>query len=1179
MKSQIQKKNIIVTKNGFIALMSVLIIGLTLLGITFSSSTDGFFSRFSTLDSENKRISLGLAESCVNTALLKIAQDYNYQTTSDPGYNFTKGGVVVPVGNNECIIKTITYGAEDANHQKVATISTQAQFQGTWSNMKISATVQNPGFALVVRGTITVITHIINDNGGVKSAGDFTLQASPSGLSPSPATFSGSESGVVVYVNPGAYSITESSDSTYNQSSTSGCSGTVLAGQNTICTFTENDIPTTATLTLIANVKNDNGGTKQPSDFPLYFDGISAHSGVPITGILAGTHTASGNTIGGYTASTWGYHCASNGSITLSAGDKKTCIITFDDNAPPAPICAETVMMLDRTGSMGGPGSQVGTDLYNEKAAANALVNLYAGVLPSPKLGVGIFGDGTDDNGLAPAQVVGQLTTNYTGLTNTINTWLANSSGYTNLSDAISKADAELNSVRHDSSKQKVMIVVSDGDTNRPNGSISSSTPLKFPTANSGNALPTDSWNNGAGVYGTGGSFDNAGFRHRYYNFNFGTSTNIGLPSNSVPAGIELSITASSTTFVNTNTIFTDDFGTGGTSMTVTGWTENGNGGERRAPTASGNDSASPNGGRFAVIYDNSSICTQINATGQSNLKISYNWRGDSDANSTNDQGILEYRIGGNCNSTTGWTSLQTHDLRIWNTWSAVNNLALPALLNNTTFFIRYRTVSNTNEYFRVDGITFTGSTNSTCNLGVDLSWNGGNTWTAEKTVTLSNTLTTYTLGGTTNLWNSTNWSTTSFSNTNFRARVHSINAGPTCSIDSLQAKAYYTIPVDPIISALQAADSAKLSGTQVFTIFFGNGNPNLLAQLASGSTPNAPYQSGSANDKSSTPISGNTGYLSPTTTSLPNQWSSASNGFISDNSYATTTVHLNSQGYSGFSVPVPNGATVTGIEVIPEAKSSDSSGCQIGANISWDNGSTWTAQKTANLTGTDSSYTLGASNDTWGHAWKNYELYNNAFIVKLQNIDPGTSCTNNSMTYLDQVRVRVSYTSIPENTDNDNFFVSPTSADMQGIFEAIGAKVCPAIAVAPTPPPTTATLYIITHVINDDGGLKQSSDFTSLLSAINPYPIGTPAGSYTGQDSPGVVLTVDPGSYSVDQTSLSGYTKDLGVGCSGILTAGDTKTCTITDNDIPPSNPPIITPPPLTNITISSWQEATTSP
>jgi hypothetical protein len=60
---------------------------------------------------------------------------------------------------------------------------------------------------------------------------------------------------------------------------------------------------------------------------------------------------------------------------------------------------------------------------------------------------------------------------------------------------------------------------------------------------------------------------------------------------------------------------------------------------------------------------------------------------------------------------------------------------------------------------------------------------------------------------------------------------------------------------------------------------------------------------------------------------------------------------------------------------------------------------------------------------------------------------------------------------------------------------------------------------------------------------------------------------------------ALSGYTKDLGVGCSGILIAGDTKTCTITDNDIPPSNPPIITPPPLTNITISSWQEATTSP
>jgi PKD repeat protein len=54
----------------------------------------------------------------------------------------------------------------------------------------------------------------------------------------------------------------------------------------------------------------------------------------------------------------------------------------------------------------------------------------------------------------------------------------------------------------------------------------------------------------------------------------------------------------------------------------------------------------------------------------------------------------------------------------------------------------------------------------------VQLSWDGGTTWTtAKSTTTLGTTETTYTLGSTTDLWGRT-WTSGNFSNTNFRIRI-----------------------------------------------------------------------------------------------------------------------------------------------------------------------------------------------------------------------------------------------------------------------------------------------------------------------------------------------------------------------------------------------------------------------
>ena len=57
----------------------------------------------------------------------------------------------------------------------------------------------------------------------------------------------------------------------------------------------------------------------------------------------------------------------------------------------------------------------------------------------------------------------------------------------------------------------------------------------------------------------------------------------------------------------------------------------------------------------------------------------------------------------------------------------------------------------------------------------VELSWNGGTTWTAVKnTSTLTNTMSTYTLGGTADTWGRA-WALGDLSNTNFRVRVTNV--------------------------------------------------------------------------------------------------------------------------------------------------------------------------------------------------------------------------------------------------------------------------------------------------------------------------------------------------------------------------------------------------------------------
>ena len=65
-------------QDGFIALIATLILTIVLIMVIITTGMSSFFARFDALGSENKRIGFDISESCVNIALLKISQNYNY---------------------------------------------------------------------------------------------------------------------------------------------------------------------------------------------------------------------------------------------------------------------------------------------------------------------------------------------------------------------------------------------------------------------------------------------------------------------------------------------------------------------------------------------------------------------------------------------------------------------------------------------------------------------------------------------------------------------------------------------------------------------------------------------------------------------------------------------------------------------------------------------------------------------------------------------------------------------------------------------------------------------------------------------------------------------------------------------------------------------------------------------
>ncbi len=86
--------------------------------------------------------------------------------------------------------------------------------------------------------------------------------------------------------------------------------------------------------------------------------------------------------------------------------------------------------------------------------------------------------------------------------------------------------------------------------------------------------------------------------------------------------------------------------------------------------------------------------------------------------------------------------------------------------------------------------------------------------------------------------------------------------------------------------------------------------------------------------------------------------------------------------------------------------------------------------------------------------------------------------------------------------------------------------------------------LNVIKHVINDNGGTLNASDFVLDIFGNNPNP---PA--VTGSET-GVNVTISEGFYNVFEFFSPGYNQFSSLDCNGFIAAGEVKTCTITNDD-----------------------------
>ncbi|WP_158253550.1 MULTISPECIES: SdrD B-like domain-containing protein [unclassified Pseudoxanthomonas] len=191
---------------------------------------------------------------------------------------------------------------------------------------------------------LTLVKEVVNDNGGTAAPSDFTLMAT------GPETVSGvtGEAGITAVAVPaGSYVLSEvnlpgyvASDFSCVVNGTAAVAGNTLAlsnGDTATCIVINDDQG--ATLTLVKQVINDDGGTAVATDFVLTASGpanlLGSTGDAAITGVQlsAGTYVLGERGLPGYAAAGWTCTAGTvaGDQLTLANGDNAVCTLVNND--------------------------------------------------------------------------------------------------------------------------------------------------------------------------------------------------------------------------------------------------------------------------------------------------------------------------------------------------------------------------------------------------------------------------------------------------------------------------------------------------------------------------------------------------------------------------------------------------------------------------------------------------------------------------------------------------------------------------------------------------------------------------------------------------------------------------------------------------------------------------------
>ncbi|MCM3659930.1 PKD domain-containing protein [Georgenia satyanarayanai] len=210
------------------------------------------------------------------------------------------------------------------------------------------------------RPRLTVVTAVVNDDGGRAAPGDFTVTLADGPGAPVSAP--GSVDGTVHVLTAGTYAVDGGSLPGYTTTLSGDCADgtiTLAAGGTGTCTVTHDDVaPELATLTVTTQVVNDDGGTATAADFMVTLrrgtevvaTGPGAAAGTVHT-LGAGAYVVDGGALARYTTTVTG-DCAADGTISLTAGGTGACTIVHDDVPPEvATLTVVTEVVTDHGGA------------------------------------------------------------------------------------------------------------------------------------------------------------------------------------------------------------------------------------------------------------------------------------------------------------------------------------------------------------------------------------------------------------------------------------------------------------------------------------------------------------------------------------------------------------------------------------------------------------------------------------------------------------------------------------------------------------------------------------------------------------------------------------------------------------------------------------------------------------